>query len=75
MRDLGFWDPALQAGDFLLKRLLSFELDSFISGNACVHDRESAFIEKQAPIYTNNVVIKSSRPAVYKINAYKNILC
>lgn len=75
MRDVGFWDPALQAGDFLLKPLLSFELDSFISGNACVRDRESAFRDKQAPIYTNNVVIKSSRTAVYKINAYKNILC
>lgn len=72
MRDVGFQDPTLQARDFLLKLFLSFELDSFISGNVCVP--ESVFREKEAPNDTNNGVIKSFRPAVYKINTYKNVL-
>lgn len=72
MRDMGFWDPALQARDFLLKFFLSFELDSSISGNVCVP--QSVFRDKQAPTDTNNGVIKSFRPAVYKINTYKNVL-
>lgn len=62
MRDPGLWDSALQGGDFLPKLFLSFVLE--FSVGMCVGLRDSAFRDKEAPVYTNNVVIKSSKASL-----------
>lgn len=73
MRNFGFWSPASQAGSFLLKLFLSFEHDSFISGNVCV--TEIVPSETNRPQFTQIMpASKALRPALSKCNAYKNVV-
>lgn len=55
--DLGSWAPVSQPGGFPLKCFLSFEPDSFMSGNVCITEIEPS--ETKRPPLTQ--IIKSSK--------------